>query len=381
MDERALRAWLAKRLNAPDVRDPLWDYLVDGWYVKDALAEGTDEGREKLLDAAKAQLALARALAGRTAPPGRSETDLDTAPMLGAYEIGRADAVWAYVAQQASSEPRLRRFREKVLSGRALAPDEVRHVLTSPATRLLTERHFAAAGIPIVGHRAAVVNREEESTADGFRGVAITLRLEWPGGVHEDTHRRWHRAGHPRPRPTLAVLDDARETHEVRVWPDSVLDELRKLSEQLATWYGLRADQAARFVLTGELVPWMPVQVGVRGGLHPTHETAWVTLRVEPWVPAETVLRVYRDVQRRLLGRDNRPVGDRSLALLRFVTEQGEVWTDLTWPAAMERWNRDHPEWRYETDRRFARDVKRAQQVLLFPKYRFSWEHEEGAES
>jgi hypothetical protein len=49
-----------------------------------------------------------------------------------------------------------------------------------------------------------------------------------------------------------------------------------------------------------------------------------VTLEIAPWVSAKTVDRAYRSAQRRILGRDNRLIGEKNLKLFRFVTERLE---------------------------------------------------------
>jgi hypothetical protein len=131
-----------------------------------------------------------------------------------------------------------------------------------------------------------------------------------------------------------------------------------------------------------------------------------ITLTAEPWVPAETVLRYYREMQKDVLeGRDNRPLSARSLALFRFVTEQvrntvpeverpdyeaffdsdGEV--DVTppeeelqaskrvgrpsWRALQQRWNRRYSDqkWRYRDVRNFRRAFLNAARVMLSSPY------------
>ena len=131
-----------------------------------------------------------------------------------------------------------------------------------------------------------------------------------------------------------------------------------------------------------------------------------ITLTTEIWVPAETVLRYYREMQKDVLeGRDNRPLSARSLALFRFVTEQvrntvpevekpdyeaffdseGEV--DVapseeelqaskrvgrpSWRALQQQWNGRcaNPKWRYEDVRNFRRAFLNAPRVMLRSPY------------
>jgi hypothetical protein len=74
------------------------------------------------------------------------------------------------------------------------------------------------------------------------------------------------------------------------VYQGSVLDELRDVSEWLATICGWQPAQATGSVLTGQAPVAWPVRAHRR--LHSTRDgqTRWmVTLEVEPWVPAGLV--------------------------------------------------------------------------------------------
>jgi len=74
------------------------------------------------------------------------------------------------------------------------------------------------------------------------------------------------------------------------------------------------------------------------------------------------VLRAYRMAQRWILPGDNRPLGARTLAIFRFVTEHADAGCGhLPWRGLLENWNRMHPEWRCEDIRRLARDFGRAE--------------------
>ena len=64
-----------------------------------------------------------------------------------------------------------------------------------------------------------------------------------------------------------------------------------------------------------------------------------ITMTIDAWVSDDTVLQAYREAQRQVLKRDNRPLGEHSLALVRFIAELG---TDekMTWDERMTAWNR-----------------------------------------
>lgn len=72
-----------------------------------------------------------------------------------------------------------------------------------------------------------------------------------------------------------------------------------------------------------------------------------ITLTAAPWVSAKEVERAYRDVQRKVIGKDNRPLSPRSIAVFRFVEEvyrsAGEA-GKLSWRKLLALYNEKYPE-------------------------------------
>ncbi len=384
MDEHELRVGLAKRLKVSEVPPPLWDDLVEEGYVREALAGGRDE-RGDLERVARRRLALARALGGRETTP-RTVSTVHPKPVVGEYEMERALATGEAVALEAAREPRVRQFRRRFLGGGPLLVPEARRLLASPAAQLLPRDAFERRGIPIIGHRSEIVGRTARLGDDGFVAVEVVLRVMWSGGEHEETVRQTVPPTQFGRGPALAFVDETGERYEVEVWPRSVLDRLRELAEWVTKWYGWEREAAAWFVLTDDPPIRAPLEGGIAARLYPTHQDYRVTLVVEPWVPADAVLRAYRDAQRDLLGRENRPLAARNLALLRFVV--GEKRNEgrkpererqhLPWAWLMARWNETHPEAHYTEERLFARDVGRARRAVLFPDYHLAGPGKDG---
>jgi len=126
------------------------------------------------------------------------------------------------------------------------------------------------------------------------------------------------------------------------------------------------------------------------------HAESVITLRIAPWVSAGTVYEVYRDIQRRILGQDNRPIGEMNLKLLQFVEERidpvGLVEEDSTVSSFTERlaqleyakvpegrrlvkeWDeqecvKQNPNWAYGKDtRRFWRDYHRTLKAVAWAR-------------
>ena len=124
--------------------------------------------------------------------------------------------------------------------------------------------------------------------------------------------------------------------------------------------------------LTNHVSGIWPVQVDLNEEKYEDFSYGSITLTIDPWVSADTVHRIYRQAQRFVLKKDNRPVDDRMLALADFAsyhwgTVKGEK---RNWKRElMDEWNEReceaNPEWRDDNADSFARDVDRAKKTIL----------------
>jgi hypothetical protein len=153
------------------------------------------------------------------------------------------------------------------------------------------------------------------------------------------------------------------------------LEELRRLGELLTRAYPWRHGDAVWFLLTGHVPPVFPLRA-VGSITQSAHGPEWatVTLTVEPWVQAKDVTRLYRKLQRQMLGKDNRLIGEKTLRLLEFVQEQKKtnnggmrVW--------MQRWNEAYLSWQYtardpeQAVRNFHTAYKDTYERVMYPAY------------
>jgi hypothetical protein len=166
----------------------------------------------------------------------------------------------------------------------------------------------------------------------------------------------------------LLRYQNRRVNHDLHVWARSPLDKLRKLAESLARSYPWQPAQAAAFVLEGLIPLATPFIVHVpqtSGDGRPRRVR--VLMEVDAWMPATTVLRAYRDVQRHVLPGHNRPVSRRSIDLVNFVLRHRPA----TWPQLLERWNEEHQGAAFADYRGFRYAFERARGSLLTPNYRY----------
>jgi hypothetical protein len=377
MDEQKLRAWLAKQLKQPeDVLERLWTYLIDHHYVSDAIEVGAS-GKAELLAAAREQIALARDL--QTARVARRSTGSAAVPPqdLGAYARARSHVATEAMALAAAREPQVKKFRRRYLGGTPCSLAEARQLLTSTAAGTLSAGYFEKRGIPLLGHTATVLDRQQHINK-GTAQLALNLRIDWDGGTDLQPFSWEERFGFDRRDRVLSWMDEDEELHEVDVWPGTVLDWLRQVSERLARWYAWEPAQAVWFVLTDEPPVRSPLEASITIRSYPALNGSRVTLSVEPWMPADIVEQSFRAIQRDLLGKENRPLSARNLALFRFdLAQDREVErmpegqrVRLTWKERMARWNQEHPTECYTEERLFARDVNRARRAVLLHNYR-----------
>jgi hypothetical protein len=157
------------------------------------------------------------------------------------------------------------------------------------------------------------------------------------------------------------------------------LNELiQKLRNELFPYWSVA--EASWVILTGQVREAPACLVGKVESLSNERVTRKVvTLSVEPWIAAETVLRTYQYLQALTLGRRPRAVSERNLAMVRFVMKQLRtlVTTSLqvqavpirvSWRKLMDSWNRENEEsWAYEDERRFYRDCNRTLRTIVRP--------------
>jgi|GEM_PF-3137898 len=373
MNEAQLRKKLAQALKRADVPEPLWKELVEDDWVLDALDKGREDGFPGLVRQARRRLRTSEAIAQRTPPPGRTASAAKSVS-LQPRELLRAEAFSAWLSHHVTAIPRVRRLRQDLFGGGVLSAAQAEALLQSPAPRFLSAKRFHALGIPLLGHTAHLVNTSQDFSYEG-NVTQATLQLNWPGGTHEESCRWEDRQNMPATRIRELVLPRLKQDWIVKVWPSSVFGELSDCSAWLAERYAWPLPEALWFLLTGDTPPMAPLRLGVHGAVHSDLHRYTITLTVEPWISADTVLQAYRAVQDMVLqGQDNRPLGERSLTLLQFVAEHGVRQKKRPgWNAVMTAWNRAYPQWAYDRLSNFAKDADRIELAVRFPKHEGTW--------
>ena len=252
------------------------------------------------------------------------------------------------------------------------------------------------------GHGPTPLDWHEESLSDAFaafagadpgpiqdertRALAHSLRvaafrrkvlknqlvpLDDVGSWIREMARRQPAAKRPKTRlPLLAygVPSLPHACHEVAT-PGGTLDQLRKISERLADFFGWGRDQATVFVLTGTTPTLHTIWTSARLA-DPLEARSRIILTIDPKVTPRELADHYRATRRALFnGRRLRRLSEKHARLAAFNAQQPE---DSTVEANREQWNAQcrawkHPDWRYRAAdvNRFKRDCQQALERLV----------------
>jgi hypothetical protein len=291
--------------------------------------------------------------------PGRrqgSKTGGDLKNAVPPAEKKRAEVFSRALARRATRRPELQEIRTRLLGQGLLTIPEVNQLLMQVGPRHLGFDWFKNRRIPIVGHQSYYVDPKTKARTDlckrrtriafewkDRRTVVTPSRID-PDWSRSDTHFEFA------DRFTL-------------VRKNAVFGELQQAAAKLANHYYWNEGDAAIFILTG-VAPPVPA-IGITGplsleGIRDDHLHFRIELVIEPWVSAATVKKAYGALQRRIYGRQARPIDEGSLAIFDFVEEYllrelGLLWTDtpvaggqtgdmseLPWSAMAKLWDKTH---------------------------------------
>jgi len=385
--KKDLRRWLAKRLGKDEVSDPLWKMLEDDHYIEEAL-ENTS-GKEEL---PKRAWQLQEFFMEMQEANHESETGLDSAkekqryvPTLDADDPmrQRAEAVSLYWAKVAEQDKALRRFRDKALNGGTISCEQAETLLTSRTAAMFSSDWFEDNDIPLIGHRTRVIRPDEQGGED-IPQNGIRLSVEWDGGdrlllplegsepteILVDVRHMLAWSGSERPPITVRGAERPLTTI-AKARRGSVLHELTQVALHLAGRFPWGQEEAARFVLTGEVVQVPPIYVDVTESVD--NYPSMVRITASPWVPAEAVKSLYTETRKEL--KPAQTTSALRLAVFKFVMSRADVKMkeDMRtiagppWRRLMEAWNEQLPvdaSWRYKDERNFYRDFYQALKQL-----------------
>lgn len=380
--DRELRAHVAKRLKQPKV--PEWAWREVEGFRRDYLETCSPDHLEDVVFEVRRLFRIGRLAAGRRPVPGRPTVAPQVERLTPEADVKRARAFSNYLGMRAARTEEVRRFRGLVLGGSTISDAQAARLASSPAAQVFHREWFERAGVPVAAHEAFYVDRRPAEPGGQMRevqpispsdtmGIRVrwakrTMRIPFGASAYFDLTKRGG--------DTLAVPTRFKEPRRIPVQYGSVLDDLRRVSTELAKSYPWSEADATWFVLTGKvpLVPALRIEFedGARR-LPLDHQHLRITLSAQPWVSGATVRRVYEYFRQAVFKRGSRPLGLRSIALFDFIESRRDAEGQLPrWRMMMKDWNRAHPEWSYGDDaRRFCRDYSRVARPVVLPDYTF----------
>lgn len=241
-----------------------------------------------------------------------------------------------------ADRPLVAQFRDKYLGGRVLSEAEAQQFGRSIGIALFDLEFFQEHGIPVVGHSSGLSSPRDWEAEDSRLGLTprIEVFFQWADRWYFDVigdRAKYIEADHN----LVGVFALGREIPSV-VGRDSILYRLQDLAIHLSAVCPWKVHQSARFILTGQPPHVLPIDFGIpdhsRGSSHACVE---VSLAIQPWLSRPSLLRVYRELQRILIGPRNRPPTMKSLQFYEFVAEQRQ--RDETFSSALSAWLLRHP--------------------------------------
>lgn len=158
------------------------------------------------------------------------------------------------------------------------------------------------------------------------------------------------------------VVHPHNSNERIAVRANSVLAQLDKATSNLHHRLPLSPEKALWFILTGEFIPEPPVSIRwVRDHTPGWYRRVKITMEVEGWMNAEEVANHYRRAQKEVFGKIPRSPALKSWSLLEFVNEN----RDMTWQELFDKWNKQHPEWRFNYVSDIYQQYKRAFRKLV----------------
>ena|SRR5215207_3408191 len=344
MDIVRLRTLWEEHVSTTDkeVLDKVWQILCErfGDVVRYACAD-PKAGLEDLLMYTEPVIEGWRLGRGHAKPPGRVaqqivDVDLDD------YERQCAETASLYLAKKAASRPEVRRFRQERLGGKLLTSEEAEEFLREelkgeiPDDRPLSDLDalwIATVSVMDLGELLEVI--QPAATPADASSTDQLFPYESSG--------------------MLVMTRDKRER---------IAKNFRDLCHYVVAIFPWNLDEAALFLLTGECPEVVPLQLSY-------HRRRRVfTLNFAPWISEKTFRKAYRKCQKVVQGGDNRRMKERTLAIVRLVSEHtdDEGNRPLSWSQLTDLWNEEHPgEWRFKDRFGLRKAYLRAEKELAGP--------------
>jgi len=262
----------------------------------------------------------------------------------GSRSPDRVLALSDFIAQQARKREDVEQFRDSVLRGQLVKPEDVEAWIArqgaadGPPTLFLSVPLPKSNSLVWTSDGSLLTRKRIDTTAGGsiISTSRIFLEFATPSGSF---------------------------TQYQPVSITGVLNRLRMLSQKLASDYRWREAQATTFVLA-DLAPTLPIfSFSVHHGLLPVADR--LLLDVDPSVSPRELAILYRKALRKTYSEGRERVTDKHLRLAAFAAHRPK---GQTLAQGRKVWNRENPDLKYEYHTNFGRDLQDALRKVRLTK-------------
>jgi len=345
-NEQEVKEALERALGRP-LAGVYWERLKKGGYVSDHLQDPESMPLEELLEQylewERDAEAYAKEKAGRPSRGARLAAEIPAEERL-ALEV-------CHQTSEAARLPGVMQFRSQRLGNSLLAEEEVEAWLMSKAKE---DAERAPRGWPALSEQRYLDPLEGQLVRrlvlepEGEESPVLGLPLVPEGRYAVDDEER-------RLTGSLPYRDRAGEVKYVPVYDGGILEELRRLTAALARRYWWRQEDAVTFVLTGSNPK--PPLIRVYSAWTPGGER--LVLEVHHLATTKQVTAALAVAKRGTPGEVKRVRRGKKRSpelLLRFV----EQTPGIPWRERLRRWNEQHRDMAYTSERNLCRDYKKA---------------------
>lgn len=332
MHEGEIRGQL-ETLSSREIHDDLWAYLRDRGFVEDA----------QLADDLELLVDEVRRIWRAGARPKRAESLFVNTSSEPSHDQERAWALSRLVARHAQEDDQVSAFRARHLPDGLVPWSSLEGWLQGQLANQGSFTRDVTAPLPF-GTEIVHENGRNRLVPplDELHGYGLTARL-LPYALPGDT---W--------------------IQNVAVAAGSVLDQLRELSQSLASSFAWQPAQASVFVVCGVTPFIAPVRTSVSTvKTRNSYDVPWarrIKLDIDSAATPEQVVRAFRAARAELDMPQQRSMSAKHLSLAVFAGIDHE---DLSWQERHRLWNERFPGWAYTQQSNFRRDTMRAQSRIL----------------
>jgi hypothetical protein len=161
----------------------------------------------------------------------------------------RAEVFSLYLAKRAAEASGVKQFRQGVLDGGTISYEEALAFVDSPAAAIFSLEWFEESGVPLIGHKAQVMEGEWPLSVQDPKLVCGSIKVEWDSG---ELVTDFQSVAPLRSLEARFVRADMEYYRELEILEDSVLGVLWNLTQGgIARFPGWEPLGIPGFVLTG----------------------------------------------------------------------------------------------------------------------------------